>query len=516
LQLVRQQIAKGDTAVTEEEIRDVSLYEFWWKYCVYKGRVKKSTRPVCLMVTPCFSADCANVEHPHHEGYARAAVIAYWRHMAKARRHEMILQEMAKTNVTALPTACFGATDLVQPPANAVAPEEDRYLGVRDLYWKFEGVRDRRGADEGWGLALMEMLSDPMLRQWVPAWVVEQYERANPFYKEVLTVLLGQEIEKNKALLKQTKREMIRRYRKHLWKAAKKVKNGQATSSDEEDKGVSGESDADSQADADKQADDLAAKLAGDLNDDPNAERIEIEREPRPTAGGLAQGGEEDASWAQRSAEERLSAAGAAAQAPDRVAGQGLGSTTGDRDRSFGVVFNPKGYPWTKDECNVHWSEEKRLLELRDKWYGKAFVGDGADIVRREDLDPMQRFAHDIVMDPRHSATAPLRLMMLGSAGTGKSRTVRSFVSSRRQRIRRDWEGQLLRAQLGARAKAESRAARAEVRLPAARTLCKMLRRCWACLRTKQRPSQRRLMLRGSAALVFVGEVPLWRSSPLW
>jgi hypothetical protein len=61
-------------------------------------------------------------------------------------------------------------------------------LGVRDLYWKFEGVRDRRGADEGWGLALMEMLSDPMLRQWVPAWVVEQYERANPFYKEVLTV----------------------------------------------------------------------------------------------------------------------------------------------------------------------------------------------------------------------------------------------------------------------------------------------------------------------------------------
>ena len=45
----------------------------------------------------------------------------------------------------------------------------------------------------------MEMFSDPMLRQWVPAWVVEQYERANPFYKEVLTVLLGQEIEKNKA-----------------------------------------------------------------------------------------------------------------------------------------------------------------------------------------------------------------------------------------------------------------------------------------------------------------------------
>ena len=46
LQLVRQQQAKGDMSVTEEEIQHVSLYEFWWKYCVYRGRVKRSTRPV--------------------------------------------------------------------------------------------------------------------------------------------------------------------------------------------------------------------------------------------------------------------------------------------------------------------------------------------------------------------------------------------------------------------------------------------------------------------------------------
>ena len=132
---------------------------------MFKGKVRRSTRPGCLMVTPAFSADCANVEHASHEGYARTAVIAYWRHMSKARRHEMLLREMSKTDVKALPTACFGGTDFVEPPANAVAPDEDRYLGVRDLYWKFEGVRDRRGADEGWTLALMEMLSDPMLRQ---------------------------------------------------------------------------------------------------------------------------------------------------------------------------------------------------------------------------------------------------------------------------------------------------------------------------------------------------------------
>ena len=47
-----------------------------------------------------------------------------------------------------------------------------------------------------------------------PAWVVEQYERANPFYKEVLTVLQGEELRSNKALLKRTKREMMRR---KLW-----------------------------------------------------------------------------------------------------------------------------------------------------------------------------------------------------------------------------------------------------------------------------------------------------------
>ena len=36
----------------------------------------------------------------------------------------------------------------------------------------------------------MEMLVDPMLKQWVPAWLVEQYERANPFFREALTALV--------------------------------------------------------------------------------------------------------------------------------------------------------------------------------------------------------------------------------------------------------------------------------------------------------------------------------------
>ena len=79
--------------MSEEEVRDVSLYEFWWKYNVIKSRVKKCSRPVCLMVTPCFSAGCANAEHPSHESYARAMVVAHWRHMSSSRRHAMIRDE---------------------------------------------------------------------------------------------------------------------------------------------------------------------------------------------------------------------------------------------------------------------------------------------------------------------------------------------------------------------------------------------------------------------------------------
>ena len=54
-------------------------------------------------------------------------------------------------------------------------------------------------------------------------------------------------------------------------------------------------------------------------------------------------------------------------------------------------------------------------------------------------------------MDSRHTDSDPLRMMLLGSAGTGKSRTNRSFVSSKRNSVREEWEGPLQRAQLGAK-----------------------------------------------------------------
>ena len=37
-------------------VKNLSLHEFWWKYNVYKGKVRPGTQPVCLMVTPAFSA----------------------------------------------------------------------------------------------------------------------------------------------------------------------------------------------------------------------------------------------------------------------------------------------------------------------------------------------------------------------------------------------------------------------------------------------------------------------------
>ena len=97
-----------DVGRWEKEVRDLSLYKFWWKYCVFDRKFWGGSV----------------FEHP-------------------------------------------------LPHAGAEASDLDRYLGVRDLYEKFEGRI-------GWGMAMMEMLVDPMLLTWVPAWVVEQVRACQP------------------------------------------------------------------------------------------------------------------------------------------------------------------------------------------------------------------------------------------------------------------------------------------------------------------------------------------------
>ena len=236
-------------------------------------RLGRSTRPVCLMVTPSFSADCANVEHASHESYARAAVIAYWRHMATEDRHAVIRDKM-HAPLKVVPEVCFGTTAFRAPLPSAVSPETQRYLGVRDLFHQFEGrIRDGRGRDVGWGLGLMEMLTDPLLLQWVPAWVVEQYERANPFFREALTVVLGQGVNSNKALLRRAKREMIRRHRR-LLKKKELQKQKEAVSSEEDSDGVDGSGEGgESESVAEEAAKDLHGKLLDGAEDDPQAEQ---------------------------------------------------------------------------------------------------------------------------------------------------------------------------------------------------------------------------------------------------
>ncbi len=67
LSIVRKQREQGDLSIAEEEIRDVSLYEFYWKFYVKNKKLRRSASTPCLMVTPSFGADCANVEHAVHE-----------------------------------------------------------------------------------------------------------------------------------------------------------------------------------------------------------------------------------------------------------------------------------------------------------------------------------------------------------------------------------------------------------------------------------------------------------------
>ncbi len=50
-----------------------------------------------------------------------------------------------------------------------------RYLGIGDLIDAFDGK---------WGDALMEMLVDLVLSQWVPNYVIEQYNRWHPYIRD--------------------------------------------------------------------------------------------------------------------------------------------------------------------------------------------------------------------------------------------------------------------------------------------------------------------------------------------
>ena len=259
-------------------------------------------------------------------------------------------------------------------------------------------------------------------------------------------------------------KEMIRRHQLHMRRSKNAEEKHESDShSDEDSKDDAGEN---SGVDADRDGDELATTFVHGDDDDPNSERVNIIREPRPSAGDH-QGEQGDASsWDHRTPVEHLSAAGAAKPAGDRVVGSVDRDKVGTSDdRYLGLLFNPKNYPWLDEQCNVHYGEEARLKALVEQWYGKAFVGDGADVVERDELDAMQKFAHDIVLDDgKKRMGKPLRMMLLGTAGTGKSRTVRSFVHSRRRLEEEGFAEQLRVAELALKVAAEKSEAMAASR----------------------------------------------------
>ena len=147
---------------------------------------------------------------------------------------------------------------------------------------------------------------------------------------------------------------------------------------------------------------------------DEKTKPVEMIWDPFPKAGciDVLDDQERDKDWARAGPAERLSAAGAAAPAPDASALHEGVNATGSW--VYGVHFNPKGRP----ESVVHSSDHARLEALAKDWYGQA-VGDGADAVRRDELDPWQKFAHDIVTGLPDTRDEAVRLMVLGIAGQG-------------------------------------------------------------------------------------------------
>ena len=84
---VTRKAARGRADIPPDDVRDTSLYEFWWKFHQSRGRLSRNTDTRVVMVTPGWSADCACVLSDKHIDYARSAVIAYWRMMDTASRH---------------------------------------------------------------------------------------------------------------------------------------------------------------------------------------------------------------------------------------------------------------------------------------------------------------------------------------------------------------------------------------------------------------------------------------------
>ena len=417
--------------IKASEIEHVSLYEFYDKFYVSRGHLCRSSRPVCLTVIPSFGADCAVTSHARHEAYARAQVVAYWRMIPTEQRNAALFEFLAVSEAErgTVDTRAWGGTPF--------AWHLDRALGVQDLVLAFDGRRDRRGRETGWATALLEMLVDPYLIAFVPGWVVEQYERANPFFRGSLRKVLrklpvnatnAQVLQRTKCLME------IRQERAAVRSLADKVAGVEQQGLDHgsESRGSSGGGE-DPELDAPIDPAHVEAETAP---------AVAILREPLPSAGdgGAEDGGAADGDWARAGPAELLSAAGAATAAADvTVAGSSVDAVSARRT-AYGASVNPPGYVWLSVvPCQDH----ARLRALWDEWKGQP-VQSAGEAPRREALDRWQAFAVDIasskacerIRNRYHlSVYQPLRMLCTGSAGAGKSITIRSIVCAWREKF---------------------------------------------------------------------------------
>ncbi len=290
------------------------------------------------MVTPCMSANCAQSMDPRHESYARMCVVAFWRLMPTSERYKLLTTVQG---IDAVDRRRYGSTIFEEPHVVAGFPLKDRYLGVRDLVEAFEGSRRkeihwfRASAEDGgdgqwtwravklsrgvwkygWAMALMEMLADPMLVEWVPSWIVEQYERWNSFFRDKLQDVLTKDQEgklSNREVLQLTKVAMNAAYRKE-----KKLRAEGEDVAEEDDKEELGDGEVAPDADSDG-----SGKSGDDDDDDPAAAVIKVwQSEAVPCADDDPEAPVGGDRWANLTLEERFSAAPPAAAVPDRMFG---------------------------------------------------------------------------------------------------------------------------------------------------------------------------------------------------
>ena len=185
-------------------------------------------------------------------------------------------------------------------------------------------------------MALMEMLVDPVLSLWVPAWVVEQYKRWNPKFGPFLARALEEDaagVKSNREILARVWCLLERdRKREERRRAAEQEEAGAEGGEEGEEEGDGGDGAVESGAEGDDEAreqEDMAedAILRGDL----------------PVAGGAGvAGGEGEGQGAGRSAEQELSAAGPAPGLAAPCAGEGAKLVF----ERAGARVDPVGHDW--------------------------------------------------------------------------------------------------------------------------------------------------------------------------